>query len=416
MALNLSAASEILKVRYIGTIREQLNNATVLLQKIGRQDQMVSGKDFTVPLHTGRNTSAGTGLDDGGTLPTAGQQSYQTTIVPNKYLYGSIQVTGPTIAATRDNAGAFVEALNSEVDGLMRDFKRDMNRQLNGNGTGWLAYLSASIDTAVGSSVSSRVDDNLGNPFVHLPTSAFTVDVLDATTATTQGTFSVTLGAADSTSYAITSSSVTVAISGSGDGDMLIRSGAMGKEMMGIQGIIDDGNPHASVNATGLQGLAVASHPYWKAQVVGSDSTPASLAFEDLQQVIDQIATSSDYSESDISFMFSNYGARRAYYKLCIAERRHVNTMELDGGWKAVEFNGIPWVVDSQARRECIFFINPDTMKIFRTSDFDWMDKDGSYIARVDGKDAYQAVLFHYGNLACLSRNGNGILKGVIEA
>jgi len=60
MALNIAAASEILKVRYIGTIREQLNNATVLLAKIGRQDQMVSGKDFTVPLHTGRNTSAGT--------------------------------------------------------------------------------------------------------------------------------------------------------------------------------------------------------------------------------------------------------------------------------------------------------------------------------------------------------------------
>jgi len=416
MALNIAAASEILKVRYIGTIREQLNNATVLLAKIGRQDQMVSGKDFTVPLHTGRNTSAGTGLSDGGTLPTAGQQTYQTTIVPNKYLYGSIQVTGPTIAATRDNAGAFVEALNSEVDGLMRDFKRDMNRQLNGNGTGWLAYLSASIDTAVGSSVSSRVDDGIGNPFVHLPTTALSVDVLDATTATTQGTFSVTLGAADSTSYAITSSSVTVAISGSGDGDMLIRAGSMGLEMMGIEGIIDDGNPHPSVNATGLQGLAVASHPYWKAQVVGSYSSPAALAFEDLQQVIDQIATTSDYSESDIGFIFSNYACRRAYYKLCIAERRHVNTMELDGGFKAVDFNGIGWVVDSQAKRESIFFIVPDTMKIFRTSDFDWMDKDGSYLSRVANKDAYEAVLFHYGNLACLSRNGNGILKGVIEA
>jgi len=44
------------------------------------------------------------------------------------------------------------------------------------------------------------------------------------------------------------------------------------------------------------------------------------------------------------------------------------------------------------------------------------MDKDGSYLSRVANKDAYEAVLFHYGNLACLSRNGNGILKGVIEA
>jgi len=47
----------------------------VLLAKIGRQDQMVSGKTSPFRFNTGRNTSAGTGLSDGGTLPTAGQQN-----------------------------------------------------------------------------------------------------------------------------------------------------------------------------------------------------------------------------------------------------------------------------------------------------------------------------------------------------
>jgi hypothetical protein len=111
-----------------------------------------------------------------------------------------------------------------------------------------------------------------------------------------------------------------------------------------------------------------------------------------------------------------SHGVRRAYYKLCIAERRQVNTMELDGGWKALDFNGIGLVADPQCRKNCIYFIVPDTMKIFRTSDFDWMDMDGSYLSRVSNADAYEAVMFHYGNLACLSRNGNGILKGVLEA
>ena len=140
MAMNLSNMSSVLKTRYIGQIREQLNNAKVLMAKIGRQDQQVSGKDFTVPLHTTRNTSAGTGIGDGDTLPTASQQGYTTTVVPNKYLYGRIEVTGPTIAASRDNVGAFVEALNSEVEGLQRDFERVFNRQLNGDGSGALAF------------------------------------------------------------------------------------------------------------------------------------------------------------------------------------------------------------------------------------------------------------------------------------
>jgi hypothetical protein len=414
MALNLSAASNILKVRYIGTIREQLNNATVLLSKIGRRDQMVSGKTFSVPLHTGRNTSAGYGLSDGGTLPTAGQQAYSTSIVPNKYLYGTIQVTGPTIAATRDNVGAFVEALNSEVEGLMRDTKRDMNRQLNGDGTGALAYWTTADDSSGG-----IVDDGIGNPFVHLPTSAISCDLIDATDGTTNlssAHITVTLGAATSTGYNVTWTGLTT---GSADGDFLVKASTMASdgslEMMGIDAIISDDDPSAGAGGS-LQGLAVASNAFWKAQDFGSYTSPAAIAFEDIQEVIDAIATQSDYGESDIAFMLSNYGVRRAYYKLCVAERRHVNTMELDGGFKALDFNGIPWVVDAQTNRETLYFVVPDTMQIFRTSDFDWMDKDGSYLSRVSGADAYQAVLFHYGNLACLSRNGNGVLRGIIEA
>lgn len=414
MAMNLSNASSTLKVRYIGQIREQLNHATVLMDKIGRKDQMISGKNFTVPLHTGRNSSAATALGDGDPLPTAGQQAFTTTEVPNKYLYGRIEVTGPTIAATRDNAGAFVDALNSEVDGLMRDFKREFNRQLNGNGTGWLAYWTTADDTS-----GTNVDDSLGNAFVHLSTGATTCDLIDATDDTTVigNDIVVTLGAKNgNTSYAVTWTGTVGTPNPSADGDYLIKANTRGLEMMGIEAIIDDADPKTSSGASSLQGLAVASNAFWKAQAFGSYSSPAALAFEDIQEVIDSIATTSDYSDSDIDFLFSNYGVRRAYYKLCIAERRSVNTMELDGGWKALDFNGLAWVVDSQAKRNSLFFVVTDTMSIFRTSDFDWMEKDGSYLSRVANKDAYEATLFHYGNLACLSRNGNGVLKGVLEA
>jgi hypothetical protein len=55
-------------------------------------------------------------------------------------------------------------------------------------------------------------------------------------------------------------------------------------------------------------------------------------------------------------------------------------------------------------------------MALLRTSDFDWMDKDGSYLYRHATKDAYKATLFHYGNLACLNRSGNGLLADILEA
>jgi hypothetical protein len=405
MAFNLSNADAILKTRYLGTIREQLNNATVLFSKLEKKEQMVSGKSFTVPLHTGRNTSAARGTTDGGTLPTAGQQSYTTTVVPNKYQYGRIQITGPTIAATRDNVGAFVQAVESEVDGLVRDTKRSFNRQLHSDGTDALAFWTVTDDTTPG-----VVDDGQGNAFVHLNSGTTTVDVIDATDNSTVlgDSIVVTLGAKAATNYAI-SWTGTVALSD--DGDYAVLEDTLGNQLMGIRGIVSAEDPPLAA----LQGLAVASNSFWVAQTNSNGGTNRQLAFEDMQAVIDDIATQSDYSESDIGLILCNFPVRRAYYKLCVAERRHVNTMELDGGFKALDFNGIPLVADSQCRRNVMYFLVLDTLSIFRTSDFDWMDKDGSYLSRVANVDAYEATLFHYGNLACLSRNGNGLYSDILE-
>ena len=96
MSFDLTAAANILKVRYLGPIREQLNNSTILLKRLQREGGYVdvSGKTFTVPLHTTRNSSAGSGRADMGALPTAGQQGYAVAVIPNAYQYGRIQVSG----------------------------------------------------------------------------------------------------------------------------------------------------------------------------------------------------------------------------------------------------------------------------------------------------------------------------------
>lgn len=207
-----------LKVRYIGPIRDQLNNATVLMSRIARDDNAsnVSGKSFTVPLHTARNVAAGVGRDDGGTLPTAGQQGYEVAVIPNSYTYSRIKVTGPTIRAARDNAGAFVTAIESEIKGVTKDAKRAMNRQLHSDGVDGLAFWTTGDDSS-----GTTVDDNQGNAFVHLPASGtLTCDLLDASNsyAVIGDDIVVTLGAKGATSYAIT---WTNSVSGSADGDVL---------------------------------------------------------------------------------------------------------------------------------------------------------------------------------------------------
>ena len=406
MAFDLSAASNVLKVRYLGPIREQLNGATILMSRIMREDGAtnVSGKTFTIPLHTSRNVAAGIGRADGGTLPTAGQQGYDVAVVPNAYLYSRIKVTGPTIRAARDNAGAFVTAIESEIKGVTKDMKRVMNRQLHSDGTDALAYWTSADDTS-----GTVVDDKQGNAFVHLPSAGtITCDLIDASDNATKvgDSIVVTLGAKGTADYAIT---YTGTVSGSADTDYLVLEDTLGYQMMGIRGIIDDGNP--PLLSGGLHGLAVASKGFWKAQMFGNSGTKRDLTRARLQEPLSAIATNSDFDEKDVKFLLCNYNIRDKYVDLLVAEKRFVNTMKLDGGFTGVEFNGIPLVPDPQCDRSKVWYVVPESMRVFRTADFDWMDKDGATLARVAGEDAYEAILFHYGNLGCVARNANAALE-----
>jgi hypothetical protein len=414
MAFNLTNAANILKVRYLDPIREQLNGATILLDKIGRDDLMISGKSWTIPLHASRNTSAGTGVSDGGAMPTAGQQGYDVSVVPNCYIYGRIQITGPTIQAARDNAGAFVRAVESEVNGLVRDMKKSVNRQLHSNGTDALCYWTGADDTS-----GTNVDDNQGNGFTHLPTSGtVVVDVIDATDNVTElaSDMTITPGAITSTCQAITWA-ITTASSGTADGDYAVPAGTLGYQLMGIDGLIHNTNAGTPVTSTaGLQSMSVATYPYWKAQVYGNSGTKRDLTLALMQAPLSAIATNSDYTEADVAFLLGNYGLRDKYVSLLVAEKRFVNTMRLDGGWSGVEFNGIPLVADPQCKRSTLYYIVPETMKILRTSDFNWMERDGAMLSRVVGYDTYDAVLYHYGNLAVFTRNGNGRLNDITDS
>ena len=419
--INLTTADKILKVLYLPPVRELLNNSTVLLSRLEKDSstQVVGGKQFTIPLHVSRNEAAGVGRAEDGTYATAGQQGYENAIVPNKYLYGHIRVTGPVIAATKNNQHAFVDALTSEMKGLMKDTRRAFNRQLHGDGIDALAYfVSGAASTSV------VVDDNLANQFSHLPAGvAVTVDLLDASSsyAALNSGITITRGAAQGTNgtngaFAATLSSAAHASAVDGDPFVVAgttSSGPIGRQLMGIKGIIDNADP--PYLSAGLHGLPVATNPQWVAQVVGSDSSLQDLSFPLIQSGLSELAINSDFSEQDVAFFLMNYPVRDKFVELCTNERTWFNTMKIDGGFEAVEYNGKPWVPDNQCRRNRIYGIVPETMKIYRSSDFDWVDKDGAVLDRVQTADAYQATLFHYGDLGVSQRNGNIVYKGIRE-
>lgn len=410
MAFDYTAAGNILKEVYLPALQELLNNATPLLATLEKEITPVEGGNFVIALHTGRNSAAAIARSEGGTLPTAGQQSYKRAIVPVKQLYSRIEVSGKAIAATRSNKGAFLKALESEMKYVMVDTKRQLNRQLNGDGTGALAYWTAADNTS-----GTNVDDGLGNGTTYLPSGATTLDLIDATDNSTElGTdIVVTRGTVGATSTAIT---WTGTVTGSADGDYLVFPGTIGKEMVGIRAVISDGDP-AILGAGGLHGLPVATNPDWKAFVLGSDASKQDLSFPLIQQLLSRIVSESAVDESDIKMFYCHPAMRDTYVKLCQDERVFYNVMKLDGGWEAVTYNGKPIVADVQARRNALFAITPSSMSLMQMAPLDFMDKDGSMFYRISGgdKDAYGATAFVYQELGCKARNQNGVLVGINE-
>ena len=166
----------------------------------------------------------------------------------------------------------------------------------------------------------------------------------------------------------------------------------------------------------GLHSLAVASNDWWKAAVFGNSGTNRDLTLALMQKPISKISVTSDYDESDIKFLLGNVYIRDKYEQLLIADRRYVNKMELDGGFSGLEYSGRPFVIDPQCWRNRIFYVTPESMKIYRQADFSFMDEDGAILSRIADKDAYEATMFHFGELGVSARNANGVLEDLTDS
>lgn len=391
MPATLATMDDILKNQYLSPLREQINNKVELLKRIGKDRESVVGKNFTMALHHGRNEGIGA-RSDGGVLPSAGQQGYQDCIVPMRYLYGRIQVTGPTIKAAKSNEGAFIRAIESEMKGLARDLKSDFNRQLFGNGSGVLATCGVTANSTtvvVGSTAKLRV--------------GMAVDIIITATgaAGTGATGRTITSVVNATTFVISGAAITTDATYS-----VYRAGSRNLEVMGLGGIV-------SATQT-LQGLDVATYPWWVANVMTNGGQGNRAISETLLQ--EAIDTTDTQSDGEVTAIFTTHGIRRAWQNLLQADRIYQNTRDFDGGWKALDYNGLPFMVDKDCDANRVYLLDEDHLKFYEMADWDWMSEDGAILSRVANADAYEAVMYKYCELGCSARNTQTVITEVTEA
>lgn len=470
----LATYDTVLKDFYLPAIQEYLNNDTILAQKVDTNEKDVSGRLAYIENHYGRSTGIGARAD-GGALPDADYQKFKTSTVPMKYNYGRVTFTGPTIKATRDERGAYAKVVETEIEGIVKDLMKDINRQLWGVGYGIIARLGgASVATADPYTVQKKYNNNTagGDFFGSTFGSKYIDDWALVDSSYGSGGYNVVTvdfsGSAGAVSVTVDSTTMQIPLTGSitlhssgeyvtlgsthtdpapspaeAAGAFLIRDGNLRSvtsgstagyarlEMMGLRGIvtntdiddaaISDGAfgsnegfaSSGAPTADSLQGLAVATYPWFKAQVLtasgGRYTSQRALTPTLMQQMFDKVELKAgkDYGPDMI---ITTHAIRREYIDYMEARRRNVNNMDLDGGWTAIDYNGIPMMVDPDAIDGEIYFLTLKDLQTYRMSDYDWMDRDGAILSRISGYDAYEAVLFRYAELGCNNRQTSGVL------
>lgn len=118
----------ILKEFYLGPVQEQLNQEVLAIELFEKASVDWNGKHAIIPVHTDRNSGVGM-ASDGGTIPSAGQQTYSSLQIRAKFLYGRFSVTGPAIAAAaKGSANSFVSYVDAEMTQLVNDVRDKANK------------------------------------------------------------------------------------------------------------------------------------------------------------------------------------------------------------------------------------------------------------------------------------------------
>ena len=433
---NLTTLSNILKEYYQGPVVEQLNKEVLLLGRLESKSEDLVGKRAYVPLSATRTGGIGARAENA-TLPAAGNLSYDKAVYDLKYLYGKVSVTGPSMAKTKSEAGAFLQVVKSELDGLRMDLRKDLARQVYGDGTGVIAGVASVAAASAGSQVITLDTSSTGGNVAGDGKDAINkgqlyvgmvIDVKDGSNATVSNGSALSITAVDASTPSITVTVGTALATSSTGSWVIVRSGvaqysstespstsnpgtyALSDEIDGLQRIVSTSVALGGITPTG-------SYSWWAAQSVTPEGTANAsgtrpLAFDDIQKALNKVRTAGGMPSAIVTTL----GVQREIYNLFQTQAvytENISSPDYSAGFRTLMYAGLPIIADIEAPYGKMHILDESTLKVYSDQDFHFLDADGQTMRQSGDKDAFEAVMVRYMNMGATRRNNQCVISNI---
>lgn len=395
--VTLQTADNALKEVYLGVVSEQLNTSiNPLLARINQTTSDVWGKEIRKLAPYGINGGIGAG-DEDGSLPNAAGNNYAQFVLELKNLYGKIEISDKAVRASQSSAGAFVNLLNAEMEGLIKASSFNFGRMLYGDGTGILAnVISNTASTITLDSVTNIIEGML-------------VDIVKASDGSVYSSGKALRITSIDRANKIATINTTLTTSALDGGDYaLCVQGSYGKELTGLSAIFKSTGSLYGLNRSAYSWMT----PYMKdLEESANDPNISDIV---MQTAIDELE---EVADSKVDFIVCSAGVKRNYQEYFNSYRTNVDIMELNGGYKAISYNGIPLVSDRFVKPNTMYLLNTKEFNLHQLCDWQWLEgEDGRVIKQTQNKPTYTATLVKYADIICDQPSGQAMIEGIQES
>jgi hypothetical protein len=370
--ITTNQVDNILQNIYLDVIGSQIDRTTSpFLNLIEKSAQNIYQGRVKYPTRMGISGSVGCGTELEA-YPNSDTAQILNFTADLSNIYGSLSISDKALRCSKNTPSEAVNLFQSELEALISSAKYNFNRMLFQNGNGILGNVVAQDQTIL-------YLDSVRNI-----TPGMAIDLYDDLKVLMFKGYKVVGVNYEKSSITLDKEPNDLVM----DGFVTVQNSYQ-KEMNGIDYIF---NP---TSANELYGISTKDYPYFNPEII----TDVNLSCDKIQETIDLVE---EKSGSLIDFIITSYDMRRKYLSHLRDMRSNVDYLNLDGGFKALSYNGIPVYADKFVENNTMYFLNSSDYLLTQLGDWDWITGiDGHILLPAEGSPYYVAHLVKYANLLC---------------